>query len=402
MLLVQKFLEIKSFGDLAKEHGVYASFSKSGKKWSLNYDQIESKDDDLLSQECRGLILSSEDGKSFLSQAIEINGKLSFDHICPGKTKILNFPMKRFFNYGQGACANIDWNDVDLSVESKMDGSLINLYFDPFLNFWCVATRSVPEADLLMDNGTYSFRLLFEKVLKETYNFSFKELTDKLNINCTYCFELTTIYNRIVVNYITNKITLLSIRDINTLQELKIDDLIVNSIGIPTVQKYSFTTIEELITLVSTFSPLEHEGVVVKDSNFNRVKIKNINYVMYNRARDVICNDRAFITLILNEKEDDFMEFLPPEFKARTIELSHKLGKFKIQLMEDFYDCLNNSSSKKEFALLIQQKKIWGAPLFSMFDKKCIDFKDYINQNKSKIDSSFSHSFLDKLLDLLK
>src|SRR6516164_7074104 len=132
MLLVQKFLETHSFGDLAKEHGVYASFSKSGHKWSLNYDQIEAKESDPLSQETRGLILAAEDGKSFLSQAVMLNGKLSYDHIIPGKTKILAFPMKRFFNYGQGCAVNIDWSDPNLAVLEKLDGTLCIVYFDPF------------------------------------------------------------------------------------------------------------------------------------------------------------------------------------------------------------------------------------------------------------------------------
>ena len=83
MLLVQKYLETHTFGDLAKEHGVYASFSKSGHKFSLNYDQIEAKESDPLAQECRGLILACEDGTSLSSQALALPGmKPSYDHLC--------------------------------------------------------------------------------------------------------------------------------------------------------------------------------------------------------------------------------------------------------------------------------------------------------------------------------
>jgi len=97
MLLVQEYLKTKSFGDLAREHGVYASFSKSGHKWSLNYDQIEAKESDPLAQECRGLILSAVDGKSFLNQAVIVNGKLSYDNIVPGDTTILAYPIEKIF-----------------------------------------------------------------------------------------------------------------------------------------------------------------------------------------------------------------------------------------------------------------------------------------------------------------
>ena len=102
MLLVQKYLETKTFGDLKRDYGVNISFSKSGHKFSLNYDQLESKEDNLLSQQCRGLILAAVDGHSFNDQAIEVNGRLNYDHLCPGETTVLCYGMDRFFNLGQG------------------------------------------------------------------------------------------------------------------------------------------------------------------------------------------------------------------------------------------------------------------------------------------------------------
>ena len=44
MLLVQKYLQDYSFKELEIQHGVYATFSKCGRFWSMNYDQIESKE----------------------------------------------------------------------------------------------------------------------------------------------------------------------------------------------------------------------------------------------------------------------------------------------------------------------------------------------------------------------
>ena len=94
MLLVQEYLMTHTFGDLAKEHGVYASFSKSGHKFSLNYDQIEARESDPLAQECRGLILAGEDGRVFPSQ--QINGRANYDDVIPGPnqdTRISNAPF---------------------------------------------------------------------------------------------------------------------------------------------------------------------------------------------------------------------------------------------------------------------------------------------------------------------
>ena len=215
MLLVQEFLKNKTFGDLIREHGVYASVSKSGYKFSLNYDMIEAKETDPLASQCRGLILSTTDGKPLYCE-ITADGKRHYENVGPGETVILGYGFDRFFNHGQGCAAKINWHDPNLAVLEKLDGTLCIVYFDFFAHKWCVATRSVSEADLLMDNGLFTFRILFEKAVQDTCGISFKELTNYLDLHHTYCFELTTPYNRIVVNYPKNGVTLLAARDLTT------------------------------------------------------------------------------------------------------------------------------------------------------------------------------------------
>ena len=92
MALVREFLLVKSLEDLEREHGVKARVHDH--KFSLNYDQIESREDDPLAQECRGLIL----------RPTELQG--SIDVARPlGDTIVLARPFDRFFNYGQAAAA---------------------------------------------------------------------------------------------------------------------------------------------------------------------------------------------------------------------------------------------------------------------------------------------------------
>lgn len=397
MLLIQKYLETHSFADLAKEHGVYASFSKSGHKFSLNYDMIEAKENDPLSQECRGLILALADGRPLSGLRMD-NVKLNYDHIIPGETQILAFPMRRFFNNGQGSAANINWQDPNLKILEKLDGSLIILYYDKIVNTWHTATRAVPEADVFLDNNLFTFRTLFEKALQDTINLSFNEFTNSLNKNITYCFELTTPINRIVVSYQDYKITLLAARDIQSLQEIDINTI---EIGVPRVHAHALNSLENVLNWVSAQNPLEHEGVVVLDSNFNRIKIKNINYILLNKTRDTICNDRAFLGLILSEKIDDVWEVLPEVFQKRTLELKDKYQQYVSELLENFAKISSQATNQKEFALLVQENNLWGAPCFALYSKKCETFKDFIAKNKNKTDSSFSNSFLDKILDII-
>jgi hypothetical protein len=400
MLLVQQFLQNHTFRELKEKHGVYASFSKSGHKFSLNYDQIEAKESDPLAQECRGLILAFEDCRTLQS---EVNS-YSFDNIIPGKTKILAYPMQRFFNYGQECAANINWSDPKLSVMEKLDGSLTIVYWDSCINKWCVATRSVPEADILMDNKIYTFRTLFEKSLYDTCGLSFDEYTSKLNRKITYCFELTTPYNRIVVEYKTNRVTLLAARDISYLSELDIYD--IDTYGVPIVQKYSINSISDIINFVSSLNPLEHEGVVIKDSNFNRIKVKNAQYVTYSKIKDLCVSPRNCLEIILLNRDDDVMPFLSEEIAKQLLDIKNKL-KHLINKYDALYLSIKEKADsiekgdRKTFALLLKdQNNLWSAPFFQIFDNKVLNFYDFIIKNKNN-DDSWSNSFLDKILELL-
>jgi len=413
MLLVQKYLETHTFGELAAEHGVYASFSKSGHKWSLNYDQIEAKESNPLAQQCRGLILACEDGLPVI--ATGTTGFATRDATVPGKTKILAYPMNRFFNYGQGCAAQVNWSDPNLAILEKMDGTLAIVYFDSFTNQWCMATRSVPEADLLMDNGLYTFRTLFEKAVQETTGLTFgksttpEDLTFYMNVNLTYCFELTTPYNRIVVEYPKCGITLLAVRDIHTLEELNPDTLSshYSALPVPVVKAYTYNSVDELVNWVSSLNPMEHEGVVVRDSNFNRIKLKNAAYVAFNKLNDKLgSSERNLMEFILLEKDDDVAGFLPEE-------IVNNMNKIKSGLIialqkhdEAFQKALAEATAqapgdKKTFAILVtKDKTMWTAPFFAMWDGKASSMKEFIQKNRK--DGTWGDSFLDRILDITK
>lgn len=399
-MLVQKFLETHSFKELQDTHGVYVSFSKYGHKFSLNYDQIEAKESDPLAQECRGLILSAENGNIFSKDKL---------HLSPGKTKILAFPMQRFFNYGQSCAADINWSDPKLSVLEKLDGTLCIVYYDPYINQWCVATRSVPDADIAIDNGTFTFRTLFEKALADTMNgISFKDFTNMLVKNITYCFELTSPYNQIVVKSDKCTITLLAVRVLDTLKELDPRDLALVQIGkVPVANTFNLSSINDIIDFVASRNPSEYEGVVVRDSSFRRIKIKNALYVLASRVKDNIsASPRNIVEIILSGKDDDIMTLLSEDLSSKLLEY-----KLYIQNMIKSYDDIFadkkaeanalKPQDKKTFALLINSMdSIWAAPLFYMFDGKCKNMKDFIQQNNRN--GTWANSFLDKILDIIK
>jgi hypothetical protein len=401
MLLVQKFLETHTFKELQEQHGVYASFSKSGHKFSLNYDQIEAKENDPLSQECRGLVLSLEYGQPIMEDMTPKG--LSRDYVCPGKTRILAYPMKRFFNIGQGSAATINWSDPNLAVLEKLDGTLCIVYYDPFTNQWCVATRSVPEADLLMDNGIFTFRTLFEKAVQDTTKYSFQDLTDQLDKNTTYCFELTTPYNRIVVYYPDNHVTLLAARNIVTGLEHNSSDVCI--IGIQHVQAHTYTSVSELLDWVSSLNPMEHEGVVIRDANFNRIKVKNAAYVAASKIRESLATSpRNCLELILLGKDDDAASFLPQEIQANLASLKERfviwLKKQEELVQIITAEARSIASDKKTFALTVQKyNPSMPAMFYHIYNEKANSAKDFIE--KSRKDGTWPDSFIDKILSVI-
>jgi hypothetical protein len=399
MLLVQEFLKTHSFDELEVQHGVFASIHKSKYKFSLNYDKkgdIEAKDTDPLACQCRGLILATADGKPMYCE-FDAMGKRHYPAI--GETVIVAHPMNRFFNEGQGAAAPIKWSDPNLKIFEKLDGTLIIVHFDHLSKQWHAATRSVCEADLLMDNKIFTFRTLFEKALKDTFNMSWEDFTYfKLDSNITYCFELTTPYNQIVVKYETCRITLIAARDKRTDLELPID-----SFDFPKPHTYNLDNIQQILEWVSTLNPMEHEGVVVMDGNFNRIKVKNANYVAFSKCRDSLSSSpRNCLEIILNGKEDDVIAFLPQEIinnllhikKLYTLWLSVSEGTYQNALAEASSLNLND---KKTFALTLDKyTKAYRPACFSIFSGKADSIKDFIHKNRK--DGTWSDGFLDKIL----
>lgn len=379
-IIVQHYLTANSLSQLEIDHGVFASFDKTKTKISLNYGQLEAKSEDVLAQQCRGVILRKSDNSTFNKENIV------------GDTYVISRGMDRFFNFGQGAAADIDWSSA--RFQEKLDGTNCSVYFDSFTKEWNVCTRSCPEADIVIDDSVYTFRTLFEKALHDTCGLDFKDFTNLLNKEFTYVFELTTPINRIVVKYEEFKITLISKRKTLSSKEISIFDFDEIPM-ISKVKEFSFVSTKDMLDWVSTQNPMEYEGVVVVDKNFNRIKVKNANYIAFSKIRDQLSSsDRNMLRVILNEKSDDVFPFLS------------KFMQDKLVKMEDDYKSFNKFYSskiiefkfgtKKELALAIKGTDMWATPFFVHYDKG-FNFHQFILDNKK--DGDWSDSFLSKILD---
>lgn len=378
-LLVQNYLKSgKTLEQLQTEHGVYSNLCNG--KIGLNYDQLEAKENDLLAQQCRGLILDAE----------------TFD--------IIAYPFNRFFNMEQtGVAASVNFSTAKFL--EKMDGTCCIVYF--YKNNWYIGTRGRCEADANAHDAGMTFAQLFDVCVKEMSkkagsNISnIQELMFNADKDCTYIFELTSPVNRIVCDYPDFFLTLIGVRNIKSLQEIWPSEHVhlFSSVNMKVAEEYNFNNINHMIQVVRDWNPKDHEGVVVVDNNFNRVKVKNPAYLAFNKMRDSLSTSvRGCIEVILLGKEDDIIGMIPEFISNRINILKEHIVKIIAQTEADYLE-LKDIQDMKEYALAAQ-KKLWAAPLFAIKRGKSASVRDFI-MGKST-DLKISQTMLDMIFELCK
>ncbi len=209
------------------------------------------------------------------------------------------FPFMKFGNYGESYCPNIDWSTA--SVQEKVDGSLIKLWYD---NGWHISTNSTIDAFKaeLNDAKYKTFGNLFEEALP----FPFDEFNIIARTKYVYMFELCSKYNRVVIPYDEPKLYLLGIRNIYLGNEVPPEESVMkNYFDIP--KRYNLHSLEDVQKAAEKL-PWDEEGYVVCDANFNRVKIKSPQYVMAHYARNNgVINTERLVRIVLDGEQGEFL-----------------------------------------------------------------------------------------------
>lgn len=395
LALVQQYLLNHSLADLEIVHHVNGRTGSY--KFSLNYDQILSDDHDTLAMECRGLVLARKDGTVVRTE-----------HEIVGETIVLAFPMRRFFNLGQSAAAKIDFSAEDVRYYEKEDGTLIIVYFDSFKDEWCVATRSVCEANLPIDRSPdLTFRTLFEQAVQKSTSLSFPEWTNLLVKGWTYCFELTTPLNQVVVAHYDFKVHLLTVRDLDSGQEAPNHklEMIAKSLGVLLPVSYNFQSIDEMLAFVNARLGSEFEGLVVCDSNHNRVKIKSEAYLNASRIVSKMgATDRNILEVVLMGQADDIYPILPKYHQERLVMMQENVRSLADYYNHKFFE-LNGSldsvygtpEHRKQFAVTCNQLGLRMGTIMGMYVQG--QHPDFIGSLKQKSGGGFTVSILDVILE---
>lgn len=338
-MLVQEILRRGGFQELGrhiniKRHPKYLHLVQ------FKYNQIESPMGDPVVQECRGLILDERDNWAVVAR-----------------------PFDKFFNYGEGHAAAIDWNTA--KVQEKLDGSLIILY--NYDEQWHFATSGTPDAGGEVNGYGFTFAELARKAYC-LFGIGLGGLS-----NFTFLFELTSKYNRIIVAHDEPKLTLIGIRHKDGTEYSP--DSWINP-GFPTVRTFPLQNMEEVLATFQTFQPTSQEGYVVVDGAHHRVKVKHPGYVALHHLKDGF-GPRRMVEIV---RQGEISEVLAhfPEYAEEMEKIRCKYNALVLEVAMD-YEELEHIEVQKAFALEAVQRRCPGA-LFALRAEQVGSVVEYLRK----------------------
>jgi len=306
-----------------------------------------------------------------------------------GDVDVVAWPMNRFYNQGDAFGADVNWNDPELKVCEKLDGTMIVLYWDALQQRWCAGTRAVSEADVVFNSGhivanQMTFSDLFKRAIMKTCSEfqTWDQLMLTFDKNITYVFELTSPFNRVVVKYDEERVHLIAARNILTGCEL---DVYQDDIGlqwIPRAKTWKLNSPSAVDAFVNQANPANLEGAVVCDSTFRRLKVKNKAWVLSSHAKDMLLTSKrsALVSIIL-ETIDDVLPLLDKETESGFIKMKDSLKLYLRKVDTNFQSFKQIAGNdRKTFAHQVLASDDWVTIYFSLWDKKGENAWDWLRK----------------------
>lgn len=356
MLHTQKFLETKTLDDLSLELAVQVTHHPTDDLVILNYDQIDSPKTHPVIRECRGLVLEK------------------------GTWKVVAKSFNRFFNWGEVIDEMNDFDFSNFVSQDKEDGSLALIYY--YNNEWRANTRG----SFALDKMQFQEFTWQEGMCQAMGISNLQELDSYLDRNFTYVCEFCSLWNKVVRKYDVPKMYLITA--FQGCYELSWEELEIPQKVMLGVKRNEFKTIEEIQRFLREQESNDptYEGIVIRDINNNRWKIKNVTYLSLHKMKgngDNMFNPKHLLPFIMTGEDAELLLYFP--------EVEEKYNYFKQQVNKLFFDLEEIWTSnkdifnQKEFALSIKGKTPFTGILFNMRKKENSNLKIEWNQSQDLI-----------------
>jgi RNA ligase len=303
----------------------------------FNYSQINSPKHSPITQEARGLVLDRFNNYNLVARS---------------------FP--RFFNLGEHRQYDnkLDWSNCVL--QEKADGSLLLVYHHN--GKWHVNTRGSFGSGKV-GNTEYSWRDLFEQAVGQ-------DIYGYLENNMTYVCELCTPYNQVVRYY--DKPTAYLLTMFHQYEELPKEEceLYYYQRRFARPSFFSATSADEAFEVVKAIESENktHEGVVVRDINNHRVKVKSASYLRLHKLNNNgnLANDKTLIELIVANETDEVLTYYP-NLRARVEHLALRLASV----------CLDANAAAADVAHILNKKELAARIVGTKYDSLIFDSRKY-------------------------
>ena len=341
MLKVQEFLRNGgTLEDLAREpYNLFVRRAEHDGRVLLKYSPASPKNE-VICQECRGLILDEES---------------NWDIVCRS--------FNRFFNAGEEEAATLSGN---LRVYEKVDGSICRFYY--FHGDWhCASMTGIDAAKVWIDDKHNFFGLVLRALAE--YGLDWSGFTLGLDPEWCYTYELATQDNIVVVPYEGYHLYYLNEYNVSENREYFNPDGRVECCKV-----YDFSSLEE-VQQAATFLGDNQEGFVVVDENWNRVKVKGDRYF---KLHFMLNNGKPdYLTLIFNDGKDEFLSYFP-RFAEGFAEVEEQLADIEwyAELLRDNTSYLWDYS-RKDFAANIDVIKPFQSFIFRCYENHAMTWKKY-------------------------
>lgn len=269
-----------------------------------------------------------------------------FRSIITDGNKIISFSPQKSIDYATFISNSNDINNFKL--EYYEEGTMINLFVNPYNNEWEIATRSLIGAKgKFFKEANFTFRYMFLETLNEL-GIEF-DIFDK---NKSYSFVLQHKNNKIVIPHSKNNIILTNVYSYDKFKVFEHDAKIeAEKIGILYPKEYiiqdeliDWTTLENEIKERANQNDYKFVGVMIKSNGF-RTKIRNNAYEYVKKLKGN--NPKMqyqYYSLRQHGAVSECLKFYP-EYKELFSEFRKNLHSWTRLLHQHYFDCFINKKA---------------------------------------------------------
>lgn len=328
----------------------------------FKYNQIESDFNQPICREARGVILDAENG-----------------------FRVVRLAFYKFFNIDEPYAAQLDWYSA-IATE-KIDGSIMTVWYGR--GGWRVSTNGTIDAykaELAGVSPYKTFGELFDAAAK-TSGLNY----DVLNPEFCYTFELVSPWNKVVLSYPEPALYHLSTRYLGEdWENTEFEEIEVN-IGVRKPKVYALNTEKEYRQCVADM-PEGHEGIVIRDAFYRRVKVKTpLYFELHRMSNNGVLNAERVVELIRANDYEEFLSYFP-EHRPYFESVKRVLNDVPF-ILADIQTRVDGWKSRNQMRSESTRRR-WFAEEVSIYQLKALYFKAYDGCLYAYVDGMTTKQFI--------